>query len=173
MKKSQSKTNQPKAAAKSRGRKRIQARTLRLGVSPAVASLEAPSHDALARIEAIPLLFTPDKIDTVTHGVVAHDSWARSGMELRDVTDGHVRRLQFAAGEIQFELVAERRARQWEFIGRIYIGEAVSHDFVLVVGSRRLLSNTGGFFTWSSEKVTRRVRLVSQREVIAFEDIVW
>lgn len=162
----------PKADKSSRS-KRISRRKVDVSAPQATPVMETPSSDALARIEAIPLLFTAPMQGKLVHGAVAHDSWAQAGIGLRDVTDGHVRRLQFTAGAIQFELVAERRARQWEFIGRIYTGETVAHDFVLIVGSRRLLPNTGGFFYWSSEKVTRRVRLVSHRETIAFEDITW
>ena len=57
------------------------------------------SKDALARFGSIPLLFERQTDPPGTVGVVAYDSWTQGpALALRDVTNGHVRRLRVPAG---------------------------------------------------------------------------
>jgi len=87
--------------------------------------------------------------------------------------DGHIRRIAFVTGSCRFELVAERRSNQWEFVGRVYHRGRTLNDMVLVLGRRRLLPGVGGFFHWSSKHVVRRLSLVGPEKHITLESIAW
>jgi hypothetical protein len=141
---------------------------------PTLTSLEHPSDELLARIGSIPILFEPPSGNHSVGARLAYDSWAEgAGVGLRDVVDGYIRRLKFKAGTITLELVAERRRNRWEFVGRAYSRDAVVHDFVLMVGRRKLLPGSGGFFHWTSEGLMRNLMLVSPDKKIAFEGVPW
>ena len=143
------------------------------GRGNSVSSNGAPA-DLLERLTTIPLLFnsrTPLKSISV---VVAEDSWATGErVGLRDIVDGHLRHIAFAGGTFRFELVAERRSRQWEFVGRVYRHGRIVNDMVLILGRRRLLPGVGGFFHWSSTHVTRRLSFMSSKQRLTLESIVW
>jgi hypothetical protein len=105
---------------------------------------------------------------------VAEDSWATGArVGLRDIVDGHIRRIVFASSSYRFELVAERRCQQWEFVGRVYYRGRVLNDMVLMLGRQRLIPGLGGFFHWSSKQVVRRLSLMSAERHLTLESPVW
>ena len=137
-------------------------------------NLYQPAAEALKRFEAIPLLFAPQGRGSALSGRVVFDSWSQGAAPaLRDATDGHVRRLRLAAGQTTLEILAERRSDRWEFVARAYRGREAAHDFVLKVGSRRLLSRSGGYYHWSARSVPRSLALLSYRCPVVFGGLIW
>ena len=135
---------------------------------------EEPSDAALARYELIPLYYGSEEAPATVHGTVAYDSWAQAGaVSLRDVTEGHVRRLQLTAKNISLEIVAERRRDYWEYIARLYHHGKVTHDFVLKVGARKVLPFSGGFYYWTSRTVPATVKLLSYKQKVLFDKLSW
>ncbi len=133
-----------------------------------------PSDESVARLSAIPLLFDEPPAASTRAGEVVYDSWSHGpAVALRDITDGHIRRIQLQAGRISVEIVAEKSKGKWEFVARVYRGKKVVHDFVISVGRKKLLSESGGFFRWSSKAVPRRIGLVSTGESLTFKEIAW
>jgi len=132
------------------------------------------SADALKRFESIPLLGRHEPPVRTHTGRVTYDTWGvESTASLRDAAPGHIRRVTLRAGKLVFELVAERRKTDWEFVGRIYDGNQIRHDFVLRAGKNRVLPRSGGFYRWNSGTVPRLVRLNSYQQEIAFEELAW
>ncbi len=160
----------------SQTRKRASSRTL--DITSSMKSLPQFSvsggSDLLDRLSAIPLLFDSSSIKRTVSVPVGEDSWA-SGKRvgLRDVLDGHLRRIAFTKDPFRFELVAERRQRQWEFVGRFYCRGRVVNDMVLILGRRRVLPGIGGFFHWTSPGVVRHLGLTGPRRTFTLECIVW
>lgn len=141
------------------------------GHSPAVYE---PSEEALARLSVIPLLFEELKGYSRVTGSLAYDSWAEGPtVALRDIPDGYVRRLRLRAGKVSLEIVAERGAGRWDFVARVFKAKAVVHDYVLQVGRKKLLSESGGFFRWTSKAVPHRIGLASLRQTYTFERVPW
>ncbi|MEE8575700.1 MAG: hypothetical protein V3T31_00460, partial [candidate division Zixibacteria bacterium] len=104
----------------------------------------------------------------------AFDSWSQApAMALRDMSAGHLRRIRLERGNISVEIVAEKQQSGWEFVARIRRDDEVLHDFVMKVGSRKLLAKSGGFFQWSSKSVPHEVSLTSFKQDIAFERLSW
>lgn len=137
-------------------------------------SLIPPSADALRRYEAIPLLFGASTGAKPKRGSVVFDSWAHGpAIALRDVTEGHVRRLRLKAGKVTLEILAEKRRAHWEFVARVYRSGRVAHDCVLQVGGRRFLASWGGYFHWSSKHVPSTVDIRSYDHEFAFEKLLW
>lgn len=133
-----------------------------------------PSEEAVIRLTAIPLLFGEPRGVATGIGSVAYDSWSDGpSIALRNITDGHIRRLRLQAGKIAVEIVGEMSKGRWEFVARAYRGATVVHDYVLNVGRKRLLSESGGFFKWTSKAVPRKVVLISLRERLMFERLSW
>jgi hypothetical protein len=132
-----------------------------------------PSGASLERLEAIPLLFETGRARALP-GKIVYDSWAHGpAVALRDVTDGHVRRVVLRAGKVSLEIVAERRQRDWQFVARVYSGGQVRHGFVLKVGARKLLPGSGGFYQWTSRAVPHSLSLFSYRKNLVFERVSW
>ena len=141
----------------------------RLGSS----ELLTPSAQARSRWHAIPLLFEDSISSEQIAGRIRLDSWAGSAVGLRDIDDGHVRHLQFEAGSIKVELVAERRTNGWEFVARVYTRSAVAHEFVVEAGRKRILPQADGFYLWNSKALLRNLRLISLDRQIDFGGITW
>ena len=139
----------------------------RLGV------FERPTADALDRLGAIPLLSQTADVVPESSGLVAFDSWAGMAPARRDITPGHIRRVQLKAGKITLEIVAERQKGEWEFVARAYQGRTVKHDYVIKVGRKRFLAQSGGFFHWTSKSVPRIVELLSHKRKLVFEELAW
>ena len=165
-----------KKTKRSTGKKAPAKRTRRaskassLGVAPLI----PPSSDALSRYEAIPLLFGSAANAKRQHGRVVFDSWAQGpAIALRDVTEGHVRRLRLKAGKLSLEILAEKHREQWEFVARVYRGQQVAHDCVLKVGGRSLPAAWGGYFHWSSKHVPAKVDVLSYDREFIFGKLVW
>jgi len=137
-------------------------------------SLDSAPGDMLDRCGSIPLLFDPPTDTRLVDGRVSYDSWSQGpSVPLRDRIDGHIRKLRLRAGDYQIEMVAEKRDQRWEFTARIYRRERVVHDFVLKVGGRSLMSQSGGFFVWNSLHVPRVLRAISHNRTLEFEDVSW
>jgi hypothetical protein len=133
-----------------------------------------PSDAAIARFCNIPLLFEESYDARTVRGRIIYDSWADDpATALRDTTDGHIRRLELKAGNLALEIVAERRDNVWEFVARVYDGKKVANRFVLKVGGRRFLPQTGGFFVWSSRMEPKILCLESFDTNISFEKVPW
>lgn len=133
-----------------------------------------PSDEALARLSVIPLLFEEPATYTSRMGRIAFDSWAEGpAVSLRDVADGHIRRIRLRAGKVSLEIVAERSKGRWEFVARVYRGSSVMHNFVMSIGRKKLLSESGGFFRWTSKAVPHRIGLASFRQTYTFERVPW
>jgi len=136
--------------------------------------LADPSEEAIERFCSIPLVCDPVSSARPVHGKVVFDSWAGTvSQALRDNVDGHIRRLKLRAGRLTLEIVAERRDNRWEFVARASLGRKVSHRFVLQVGRRRLLPQTGGFYIWDSRSVPHLLRLESFDNRFVFEKLSW
>lgn len=132
------------------------------------------SDAAVERYCNIPLLFEESSEARTVKGRIIFDSWADSPtIALRDSVDGHIRRLKLKAGNLVFEIVAERRDNVWEFVARVYDGKSVTNSFVLKAGGHRFLPQTGGFFIWSSRTVPKILRLESFDSNISFEKLSW
>ena len=137
-------------------------------------TLSQPSAQAISRYKTIPLLFQQLAHAPVLECPIVYDSSAQGRpVGLRNATDGHIRRVRFAAGNLEMETVAERKDKAWEFVARVYQDGEVAHQFVLRVGARKLLADAGGFFHWTSVTVPRRFRLLSYEHDIACEVIPW
>jgi hypothetical protein len=133
-----------------------------------------PNNDATKRYGAIPLLFGTPAVSEVIVGRVAYDSWQQGlAPALRDIMDGHLRRLTLKAGRISVELIAERTRDNWEFVARVYSSDRVRHGYVLRVGRRKLLPGSGGYFHWSSKLAPRNIELLSYEQNISFERLSW
>lgn len=136
--------------------------------------LSQPSAEATSRYKTIPLLFQQPARAPVLECPIVYDSSAQGQqVGLRNATDGHIRRVRFAAGNLEMEIVAERKDNAWEFVARVYQDGEVAHRFVLRAGARKLLADAGGFFHWTSETVPRRFRLLSYEQEIACEAMPW
>lgn len=161
--------------AKKKARKRDRAvdRLATFLTSGQARSIERPSADSIRRLSALPLLFDQNPQRSATSGRVIFDSWADGGVALRDTTAGHVRRLRLGSGKIALDLVAERQADGWHFTARARVGKKVSHDYVLKVGSRKLLPQSGGYYDWRARSVPRALEMISQSDHIVCEKIVW
>lgn len=133
-----------------------------------------PPTESLARLGAIPLLFDEPLNLATGFGTVVYDSWAEGpAVALRAIKDGHIRRIKVKSGKVSCEIVAERSRGQWEFVARVYRGKSVAHNFVMTVGKKKLLSESGGYFRWSSKRVPRKLGLTSNEERFKFEEISW
>jgi hypothetical protein len=136
--------------------------------------LATPSAAAVERYCNIPLLFEKGPGARSIRGGTVYDSWAEGpAIALRDTADGHIRRLKLKAGHLVLEIVAERRDNTWEFVARVYDCKRVTNSFVLKVGDRKFLPQTGGFFVWSSRIVPRILRLESFETSVNFEKLSW
>ncbi len=134
---------------------------------------EAPAASA-ARWKAIPLMDEAPQKSRPRNGRVAFDSWEMApAAALRDIPDGHIRRLELKAGVVTLEIVAERAQDHWEFVGRIYSRNEVQNTYVLKVGRIKLIPRTDGFYHWSSTSVPHAVRAVSYRNNLLFGGIPW
>ena len=137
-------------------------------------SVFEPSEDSVARLNAIPLLYDEPRDLATTAGAVTFDSWSQgSPVALRDAVDGYIRRVRLQAGKTSVEIVAEMNKGRWEFVARVYRGKSVVHDFVLNVGRKKLLSESGGFYRWSSKTVPHKISLTSLAERLTFESLSW
>ena len=133
-----------------------------------------PSKKAIARYCNIPLLFEGSLEAHSVFGKTVYDSWAdMPAIALRDSANGRIRQLKLKAGDLVLEIVAEYLDNVWEFVARVYDCRKVTNDFVLKVGNRRFLPQTGGFFVWSSRLVPRVLRLESFETNISFEKLSW
>ena len=143
------------------------------GLGPTQTVFEPPA-ESLARLGAIPLLFDEPLNVATGFGTIVYDSWAEGpAVALRAIKDGHTRRIKLKSGKVSCEIVAERSKGQWEFVARVYRGKSVAHNFVITVGKKKLLSETGGYFRWSSKRVPRKLELTSNEERFKFEEISW
>ena len=133
-----------------------------------------PTVASAARWKAIPLMNEAAPKTRPRFGRVVFDSWemAPAGA-LRDIADGHIRRLELKAGKVTLEIVAERAQDHWEFVGRVYAQDAVQNSYVLSVRRLRLLPRTDGFYHWSSISVPHAIRIVSYQDNLVFGDIQW
>ncbi len=137
-------------------------------------NLTQPSSDALSRFKSIPLMFhQPPQVPVLQCPIVYDSSAGGQLVGLRDATDGHIRRIRFGVGNLEMEIVAERRDKAWEFVARVYQDNAVAHSFILRAGSRKLMADAGGFFHWTSDTVPRQLRLVSFEQEVACEVVPW
>ena len=134
---------------------------------------QQPSTDSIRRLAALPLLFEEAGQNSPQSGRVLFDSWAHGGVALRDTTAGHVRRLRLGSGDIGLDLVAERQGDGWQFTARAHSGAKVAHDFVLKVGQKKLLPQSGGYYQWRARGVPRALELSSLDTRIIFEQIAW
>lgn len=133
-----------------------------------------PSEEATRRYNSIPLLFEESGARDSVDGRITFDSWQQGDpVSLRDVTDGHLRRVTLKAGPVSIELVAEKTRDCWEFIARVYSVDKVCHDFVIKVGRRKLLSDSGGYYHWSSKLTPGQIELLSFEQNISFERLSW
>jgi len=133
-----------------------------------------PSPASAARWKAIPLIEKVTERTRPRSGRVAFDSWDMApAVALRNIADGHIRRLELKAGRVSLEIVAERTQDHWEFVGRIYANNEIQNSYVLKVGRFNLLPRTNGFYHWSSTSVPRNLRVVSYRNNLVFGGIQW
>ncbi len=136
--------------------------------------LAEASQEHLLRLAAIPLLFDQKIAGDSERAKLVSDSWTTGPVVgRRDLVDGHTRRTAFVAGKFRFELVAERRANQWEFVGRVYCRGRAQYNLILAVGTKRLAPDAGGFFHWSSTGNTTRMTLLSEDKRYSLESMVW
>jgi len=135
---------------------------------------DEPSDEAIKRYDLIPLYYGKETSGATVHGKIAYDSWSQgAAVSLRDITEGHVRRIQLRAKNISLEIVAERRQNHWEYIARIYYNQKVTHDFILKVGARKVLPFSGGFYHWTSRTVPGTIKLLSYKQNILFDKLLW
>jgi hypothetical protein len=133
-----------------------------------------PSSDAATRWKAIPLLDESLCGRRPHYGQVISDSWSSMPrLALRDVEDGHVRRLELRSGFARLEIVAERARGHWKFVARVYAGRLVQHAFILRVGRLKLLAGSGGFYHWSSAWVPRTIHILSYEDHAIFDGVKW
>jgi hypothetical protein len=134
---------------------------------------ETLSDDALARFGAVPL--TSQTLDDLPSelGTLSYDSWAGHAPAMRNITTGHLRRVQLKAGKLTLEIVAERQKSGWEFVARAYQGEKVRHDLVMKIGRQKFLPKADGFFHWRSGAVPRVLELLSYKRNFLFEELAW
>jgi hypothetical protein len=132
-----------------------------------------PSSDAINRWKTIPLFFGGKGGKSGT-GHIISDSWTTApAVALRDIADGHIRRLELKAGKVVLEIVAERMADHWEFVARVQTKEKIENNYILKVGQIRLLPYSSGFYHWSSTWVPRTIRLISFKRRLVFEKVAW
>ncbi|UCC43514.1 MAG: hypothetical protein JSU65_10265 [Candidatus Zixiibacteriota bacterium] len=133
-----------------------------------------PNDDATKRYGAIPLMFEKQPRREIAVGRITYDSWRQGpAPALRNVMDGHLRRLTLKAGSVKLEIVAQKVRNDWEFVARVYSRKGVRHDMVLRVGRRKILAGSGGYFLWSSKLVPRNLQLLSYEHDIVFEQLSW
>ena len=144
-----------------------------VGSGSRLGAFETPSENALDRCGTIPLLSQLADDVPESSGSVVFDSWAGMAPAMRDIMPGHLRRVQLKAGQTTLEIVAERVNDEWEFVARAYQGDEVKHDYVIKVGRRKLLAESGGFFHWTSKSVPRVVELLSLKRKMVFEELAW
>lgn len=180
MKKRTTKTNQPNVPTKGTRSGRVTMPKVVRDLLPSQvkkalpAGFAKPTDAAVERYCNIPLVFEEGPDARTVKGRTIYDSWADGPtIALRDSADGHIRRLKLKAGHLVLEIVAERRDNVWEFVARVYDGKKVTNSFVLKVGGRRFLPQTGGFFVWSSRMTPKILRLESFDTVISFEKLSW
>jgi hypothetical protein len=135
---------------------------------------QKPSLAATLRLKTIPVLFSKDMARRIVKGVIISDSWASApALALRDVADGHIRRLELKSNKVSLEIVAERTRQNWEYTARVYSRNAVENGYVLNAGGVRLLPLSDGFYHWSSSRVPRTIKLISFNNIVVFERVVW
>ena len=133
-----------------------------------------PSDEAIQRYSAVPLLFEEPRGARSYRGRVELDSWSGTGgVRLRDVTEGHVRRIRLGWKQLHLDVVAERTHDGWQFTARVEDGDDVAHGFVLKVDAKNLLPRSGGYYHWSSKRVPRVLALSSREQQITFEELAW
>jgi hypothetical protein len=135
---------------------------------------EMPTAEAMERFCNIPLIEDSAVSGSACSGAVVFDSWQDlPAHALRDITDGHIRRLTIKAGSLRLELVAERREQKWEFVARIYSSDKVRHDCLIKAGGRKLLPGSGGFYHWTSKNKPRLVELHTFDQQHVVEGLTW
>lgn len=147
---------------------------LQAGAVPGAEPLAQPGEAAMARFRTVPLGFEDVRPSTRRSGRVAFDSWRAAGaVAIRDVGVGDVRRLVLQAGKVSLEVVADRRADGWEFVARVYAEKAVSSEWAIRVGRKKLLPGVQGFYRWRSKRGPRSLRLVTAKQEIVFDSLSW
>ena len=137
-------------------------------------SLIHSSSEGLGRHAAIGRRAEIDRPERSIVGCLVSDSWTQlAPAQVRDATVGLERRLCLRADNITLELVAERLDEKWQFVARVYKEEEATSEFVLKVGTRKLVSQAEGFFHWSSSKPPQTLRLLSESLQINFEKVSW
>ena len=135
---------------------------------------ESPTAEALERFCSIPLIEDSADSGSACTGSVIFDSWQDLPAHvLRDITDGHIRRVTIKAGSLRLELVAERRDQKWEFVARIYASGRVRHDCLIKAGGRKFLPGSGGFYHWTSKNKPRLVELHTFDQQYVVEGLTW
>lgn len=135
---------------------------------------ETPSSDAIERFCSIPLIENRADSAKAGTGRVVYDSWrALPTQAMRNVAEGHIRRVTIKAGRLRLELVAERRAQKWEFIARVYSDKKVRHDCLIITAGRKLLPGSGGFYHWTSTRTPRTIELQTYSQHHLIEGIAW
>ncbi len=135
---------------------------------------QKPSLAAILRWKTVPVLFLKERTGQFEKGLIKSDSWASApALALRDVVDGHIRRLELRSKMVSLEIVAERTQHNWEYTARVYSRNGVENCYVLNAGGIRLLPLSNGFYHWSSNRVPRSIRLISYKNKVIFERVAW
>jgi hypothetical protein len=86
---------------------------------------------------------------------------------------GFERNLHFASGAIRLELVADRTPEGWRFAARCYKSEIPSGEFILKIGTKRILPGLHDCYSWFSPKPPRTIQLLSPSLRLVFETGKW
>lgn len=134
----------------------------------------APSPQSVALAKAIPRLVASRRPARAVAGRVAFDSWADvPAVQLRSAVGTLERRLRFEAGKYTLEIVAERAQKEWEFVARIYERQEVTSEFILKVGSRKLVPQSQRCYYWTAKNPPRTLQLLSPDLKIDFGKLTW
>ena len=133
-----------------------------------------PSRHSVYRHRAIALIDQSRHPRRQIAGAVVFDSWSHlSNVQVRDAVLEGERRLRLKAGRYVVELVADRQLDTWEFTARVYAGTAVTSEFILQIGRRKLFAEAQQCYFWTAKHPPRRVRLLSPDVGVDFGELSW
>ncbi|UCC43375.1 MAG: hypothetical protein JSU65_09530 [Candidatus Zixiibacteriota bacterium] len=133
-----------------------------------------PSEAAVRRSKAIARIDQSRKPLKTLTGAIIFDSWkSQPALAVRQAPFGIERRIRFKLQQYTMEFVGIRQMTGWEFVARVYDGDAVTRQFVLQTGTRKLVVGSGDCFHWHSQQPPRRMRLLSKLLGIDLGSLQW
>lgn len=100
------------------------------------------------------------------------DSWKMPvPAGVRGATAHRERRLVFKDFDMTFDLRAEYREGLWSFIAQITA--ASDSEFEILAGRKRVRSDDGGFYQWTSKRPPEKLALRSAEQTIQLPGLMW